>query len=328
MFKYVTNNVLKDIKLMMKEKNTGNGQHYSGIWVWGILYFVFCPPFVYRVYEANVIKKPLIFYLSIPIIAVLILFIYEFIGYLKNKRYKCEHDYYRELPRDYSPSLVSYLMNFKTEFKKDVMADVLFLEQKGILIIENNKIKILEKFDTFKEKHLEFLVNDVIIDGMSIDKLLNIHKDIQKTYEKKIRDDLIVLGLIKWPKKNQVIEVVCALIGGVSSSLIRCIPNTISSDSKFVLKWLFILFFIMFIGSMIVISVYTCKVSLTRTKEGKKDVGLWFSYAQFLKHFSLMDERNFEEKVLWGYYFAYGLALGINKKVINKFKLENEKNMI
>ena len=41
-----------------------------------------------------------------------------------------------------------------------------------------------------------------------------------------------------------------------------------------------------------------------------------------------MNERNLEEKNLWGYYFAYGLALGINTKVIKKFDLGYERYII
>lgn len=66
----------------------------------------------------------------------------------------------------------------------------------------------------------------------------------------------------------------------------------------------------------------------SRTKKGKEDVALWLSYYRFIKDFSIMDERNLEEKKLWGYYFAYGLALGINAKVIRKFRLGNEEYII
>lgn len=70
------------------------------------------------------------------------------------------------------------------------------------------------------------------------------------------------------------------------------------------------------------------KNGFVRTKTGKKDVSLWLQYYNFIKDFSIMKERNFEEKNLWGYYFAYGLAVGINIKVIKRFKLEYERYII
>ena len=328
MLKYIMRNFIRNLSENMKERNTSNGSH-AGIKGWLLMYIAFAMPSLYLLNGLK-IEHPLIFYLCIPLMIVFIVFIYELINGLKDKMHKCDYDYYRELPRDYSPSIVSYLMNFKTEFKKDVMADLLFLEQKGVLTIEDNTIKILETSVTFSEEHLNYLINTIITDGMLIEELLHVKKDLQETYIKSIQKDSVTLGLLEKHKQNPIIAFglpsifMCSIIFlGFASTKFNG-----NSDISLITKYIMLSIYLICIGSFVFMISYLLDESLVRTKQGKKDVGLWFSYTKFLRHFSIMKERNLGEKALWGYYFAYGLALGINKKVINKFKLENEKNMI
>lgn len=84
--------------------------------------------------------------------------------YFQNKPFNSNIDYYRELPRNYSPSMVSVLLNLSLEYDKDVLSDILYLEQKKIIIIDSNyKINVIETNPEFKdsEVHLELLYNFV-----------------------------------------------------------------------------------------------------------------------------------------------------------------------
>lgn len=75
-------------------------------------------------------------YFVFSFIIVFVYLILENIYFLiKNRLYKVEHDYYRELPRNYSPSIVSFLTNLKVEYRKDVLADLIYLEQSMVFFL-------------------------------------------------------------------------------------------------------------------------------------------------------------------------------------------------
>ena len=276
---------------------------------------------------------------------------------IKNRSYKSEHNYYRELPRNYSPSIVSFLTNLKVEYRKDVLADLIYLEQKKVLKINQDKtIKILNNDYVFMndEKHLRYLVNELNLSkNPSIDYLFdneNIYKD---NFKKLIINDSFSNGLLTHysvQKFGTIILLIAFLAIRVFSSLSMFSissnmnsffgnPNPSQSDImdsiiktkeaiisfSNTIPMLFMAFFVIMILTKIlpVIKRFT-GTDYMRSNKGKKDMGLWYSYYQFIKDFSVMEEKNLEEKELWGYYFAYGLSLGVNKKVMKKFNLEYE----
>ena len=360
------------------------------------MFFLILTPSLYSL--AKETNADIIMTIIFALIFLLLVFIIcEIWFYKRNTGYKSECDYYRELPRDYSPSMVSYLLNLRSEFKKDIIADLIFLEQRKIIRIENNKdITILNNNVEWKESehHLKYII-DVIIphyeniekisklskrkissnenpillsnsssgkvdkqDYQTIRDLLNSnmdtaeirkqmeeyitkraemiengdlsdveHKRVDKNieithkYQKLIVKDLKACDLVcdvktqSLMKKSAIVLVLCLIIM-VIDSLIRGMS-----------LMFFSLFITYFLGFFLVLMI-TEKFKYVRTKKGKQDVALWLSYYKFLNDFSVMHSRNLEEKSLWGYYFAYGLSLGISRKVIGKFNLEHEKDII
>lgn len=302
--------------------------------------------------------KYLIFSIIIVIIYLLVEKVYF---YIKNRSYKTEYDYYRELPREYSPSIVSFLTNLKVEYKKDLLADLIYLEQKKVLKIdENNNIIILNNDYVFLngESHLSYLVNEIkLSENCSLDYLLN-NKDLrEKEFRKLIIQDSFALGLlVKYSMRvfGTIILLVAFFIirivssysmFSISSTMDGLISNGIGDANEFINSFInlqnsinnFNEFIPMFSIGLVILVLATKVIPIIRrhngtdymrSKQGKKDVGLWLSYSKFIKDFSIMEERSLEEKGLWGYYFSYGLALGINKKTIKKFGLEFEKFII
>ena len=293
----------------------------------------------------------------------LVVFIYSIIEgiyfYIKNKSYKSNIDYLRELPRDYSPSMVSFLMNMKIEYKKDLLADLIYLEQLGIIkILDDETINIIsDKNWNAYESHLKYLVEEMKkINNLNINAIIN-NKNIYSSYRYCIIEDLKVCNLLDNYSVNILNIVILfaififfrffAVFG--MDLMINNIKNAFSGNEMsneeaigIVLKFanmaqglqkMYSLFpvIIVTVFGLIKVIPFVKRITGTdymRSKQGKKDVSMWLSYYKFIKDFSIMNERNLEEKNLWGYYFAYRLAPGINTKVIKKFDLGYERYII
>lgn len=115
----------------------------------------------YGLYKAN-INLWIPFYIFVISVASYII-IEPIYFYLKNKSYKSKINYFRDAPANYSPSVVSFLFNLKIEYKKDVLANLMFLEQKGILMLEDDKIHIIKSDYIWQdyEEHLKYLIESI-----------------------------------------------------------------------------------------------------------------------------------------------------------------------
>ena len=300
-------------------------------------------------------------YLIFILVAFILFMIENIYFYVRNKSYQKKYDYYREFPNDYSPSVVSLLLNLKVEYKKDILADLIFLEQKRIIKIdEDQNIIIIDDNYEWKdyEEHLNLIMTEIVkMNNPTVSKFLDM-KQYQKT--NKILD---FLHHVLSSKEEYVMY-------GSSTKLtfpVRYIDSVHASAYKkgLLTKYSIINFLNIFLNISVILLIMLLavfsffKINVTnikdiwymvaliiilglivhlyrkfngmdnsRSKKGKNEVALWHSFISFIKDFSRLDTRNLEEKNLWGYYFAYGLSLGVNKKVMKKFGLEYEKYII
>lgn len=260
--------------------------------------------------------------------------------YFQNKPFNSNIDYYRELPRNYSPSMVSVLLNLSLEYDKDVLSDILYLEQKKIIIIDSNyKINVIETNPEFKdsEVHLELLYNFV-----KNHQNIEINEIIKKTdllfkleYKEQIYEDLVKLRLIENNKEKYSLRPFLVIGGiiflGLFILLLTKHDIFISLAASAIITiinvgLLSMIYTVLFILFLVINHIQ--KKNYCRTKKGKKEIPIWIAYYNFLNDFSNFKEKSFEEKSLWGYYFCYGLALGLNLKVIEKFSLKHEIGII
>lgn len=291
------------------------------------------------------------YFLLCLIIMFLYLVIDSIIFFIENKSHKYSFDYLRELPRDYSPSMVSVLTNMKFEYKKDLLADLLYLEEKNIIKISSKapfSIEIINNMEfSIAESHLSFLIGQIAkmqkptIEDFYKDNVMN---SFILNYRNAIYSDLLALNLIKQRKslylRSYIPLIVLAIIAFIIifisvyrgqmpiNGIFDCLVVFVLSLVLEVV--MFIPIFIYFYVINIVITVYKgiTKQNYVRTKKGKEDVSIWFAYYDFLKDFSLLDDKRLEEKELWGFYYAYGVALGINKYTIEELSLNHELYMI
>ena len=204
------------------------------------------------------------------------------------------------------------------------------------------------------EKHLRYLVNELNLSkNPSVDYLFDNENYYKDSFKNLIIKDAFSNGLLtnySMQKFGTIILLIAFFAIRIFSSLsmfsissnmnsffgnpnpsqtdiLNSIIKTQEAMTKFTntIPMFFMAFFIIMVLTRVlpIIKRFT-GTDYMRSNKGKKDMGLWYSYYRFLKDFSVMEERNLEEKELWGYYFAYGLSLGVNKKVMKKFNLEYE----
>ena len=54
------------------------------------------------------------------------------------------------------------------------------------------------------------------------------------------------------------------------------------------------------------------------SQKGADEVALWEAFERFLKEFTLMDEKELPELVMWEEYLVYATAMGIGQKVLKQ----------
>ena len=224
--------------------------------------------------------------------------------------------YYRDIIRNYSPAVLSYINNFKLE-KNDVVATLMSLELKG-------KIKI--------DKYLYLLDNDTSDLSLNEKYVLEKIDDADETvvismiyFKSKVIEDCLNSNLIC--HINFVVKILLMVLFYLASLyLCNTMVTSINSSGKIVD------FIISIIKSYITFSPYLFVISVyfyfslnfhnpyKRTNEGiivnKKVNGI----KKFLNDFSSLDEKEYKQIELWKEYLIYSVIIGKNDKIVNQVK--------
>lgn len=225
--------------------------------------------------------------------------------------------YYRDIIKNYSPAVLSYINDFKLG-KNDVVATLMSLELKG-------KIKI--------DKYLHFLDNDT--SDLSLNEKYVLERiddasevvDISMSHFKStvIEDCLnsnlicdikfvvkIVLMILFYLASLSLCNILINFIDNGSGKTVEFIINIIKIYTFF--SPLFFVIFVYFYFSLIFYSPYK------RTNDGiiinKKVNGL----KKFIKDFSSLDEKEYKQINLWKEYLIYSVIIDNNDKVVNQMK--------
>lgn len=116
---------------------------------------------------------------------------------LNSSDFKKNHDYYRDIIHNYSPTLLSYIDNFKIDLPRDIIGTIMLLEQKEYLKIENG-ILINSNIDTSKLSKLEkYILQNIHSGNLTINS-----KDVKEiVQEEGLGKEVIVLNK-KYKKSN------------------------------------------------------------------------------------------------------------------------------
>lgn len=224
-----------------------------------------------------------------------------------------QKDYFRYLLKEYSISELSYIDNFEIT-TIDIIAILLQLKnKKKITIDENKNIIIINDIDIKLKKEEEYVLNCIYngkIDAIDTEALSLITQ--KSAYEDKLLQEsshkhfnykliIIILFLLLFP-----------------TFIISIITN------KPIIGIIYMLFlFISIIALIINYLVYDTLIinnKYKRTELGEEINQKLEGLKNFLKDFTILNERDAQEIIIWEDYLIYSVMFNQNVKIINQYQ--------
>lgn len=255
--------------------------------------------------------------------------------------------YFRDIPDESAtPAEASYLYYFdkKSYFKNNlsniVSATILNLSLKKAVIFEKdekNKINIIinKNIDRANFKEDELSIYDLL--GKVKDYKNKKNKDEEKQDKISMKDiekyakinDVTFLsaveGIEKTAKANQEIK------GNYDESDMKISRKWSNKKTIYIIVTILAISFSAFIIPLIavipsLICIFLCskleKKTRTLTQKGVNEQEKWKALKRFMEDFSLLDEREVPELVMWEKYLVYATAFGIADKVLKQLKVK------
>lgn len=278
-----------------------------------------------------------------PLAIFFILVWFLIIGYLYRKydrefKQDFKGKYYRELPGDYTPAEMSFLMTSGGVNTRDIMATLMDLARKKEVVISSNKIdkkttfgskETIEYIITLKEKiptvtlkpHEKFLISWFIIkigngDFVSLNEIksyvkneynaIKFNADYANWHKLVIDESAKNNFFYKTSKKAIVLGVIAGfvyLLIGLVVSIFMAVPIAIAC-----------------IIQGVILMIYSATIK-RKTKYGNEQYVMWKAFKNFLKDFSSLDKAEIPSIILWEHYLVYATSLGVAKEVINQLPI-------
>ena len=276
-------------------------------------------------------------FLGILLTISIIAFVYSIITLItsiKNKEIKSSNKvkdiYIRDIDVEYSPAVVSYLINGKIEQDKDLIAVLLNLCAEGVLKIkkdEDGKINIIDMHNSSKVEKLsksDLIAYEMFVSKITTSKINKWKKAVYEEYKEQ-----------KFSKENKhnlakiilmiycaciLIGIFCILIFGNDGVLI--IPKQYGEIFTNIIVSIFFAAW-----EATIFSSYKMILNLwydneprndtfkeIYTKKGAREYDKWMKFKRFIKEFSNIDKADIESVVVLEKYLAYGVALNVNKE--------------
>lgn len=251
--------------------------------------------------------------------------------------------YYRELPEDYGPAVMSKVINgiLGVTSSCDMLATLLDLVRRKYVEIEpmykqgKNKpydynLKLIKTdLDELNTQENHFVQELIFVDTTEIAlkelskkntknlKAQNRAVEAYNKWKEKIEDVAKENDLLKKEKDKitkDILKCVFALILSLSVATFGIVMNyediiALGSISLF-LGIYELVFVILQINDLII-----------RTEKGVEHKAMWKAFKKFLQDFSKLDERDYKSIAIWEHYLVYATALGVSKKVIKQLKI-------
>lgn len=281
-----------------------------------------------------------IFWSIILILSSLIL-LYAYILFKNTKNYLNTEDdriYVRDINVDYSPAILSFLVNQKIEVKKDIASNILNISSKGFIKIgvdENNNTKLIpcESNETLTpdEKYLF----DCIFKSDEKFSLSKWSSIIQEEYDKlnfskknkstinSLFEILLVLIIVIVAILSIFIVLKVAVGFDMNIDLLDICFKLVNIVSAIPLFYVIILYAKSFIEDRIIKKdPYFESIDINRklyTLKGLKELKQWIKFKKFIINFSLIKQADFKSVMIWKKYLSYSMALDINKDYNDNF---------
>ena len=257
--------------------------------------------------------------------------------YSRDAKPEFQGDYYRELPGDYTPAVMTYLLTKGRIDSKDIMATIMDLVRKKKITI--NRIQ-REKGLVFKKTEEVYEISK--IDGAELNNLYPHESFLISWFIDKLGDGRsLILDDLKdmLKKRSRAIEFhedyedFQSLVREQGEAQGFFTKNDLSGSGKYVLIALALLVagaaiavllkaasgvFMFILGIVILITMLIVYNIKKRTRYGIEQTAKWKAFKRFLLHFSNMDKAEIPSIVIWEHYLVYAISLGVAKEVIEQ----------
>lgn len=253
---------------------------------------------------------------------------------LSNDQFIANKDYYRDLLKGYTPLELSYNNNYKID-QYALIATVLNMENKKIITYKDNKFYV--KKDTSNLSTIEKSIADSIGDN-GVDKIIisnfGLYSDIINVCKEK---KLIELGNIS--KKKLIKDIVISIIVYIviyflwkksevflndvllnNNVILASINSALLPVVSFALFAFVHLYPVYFIIKYLVLNTLINRKSYKKTDLGKEINYKLEGLKNFIRDFSILNEREKEEVIIWDEYLVYSVMFNDNNKIIEEYK--------
>ncbi len=249
-----------------------------------------------------------------------------------------EGEYYRELPEDYSPAVMSYLLTKGKTRDDDIMATILDLTRKKVI----NLTPVTVERESFFRKKDEESFRLTWRDKEKVNQLLPHEKFLAEWFLDDLggSDGLVLdeLETIVKKQKNALTfqkdyEYFKAKVKDTGEQQKFFAPNNLSGAKIYVLIALFLLvigvggslflqsFFaivVAFLGGAILLGLLALNFVRKLSLKGAEHTAMWNAFKKFLLDFSNMKEAEVPSLVIWEHYLVYATSLGVADQVISQ----------
>ena len=269
------------------------------------------PPLTKALFFKEIYKNFIVAFISswvftIPIIIISITKTQAQKYYFEKEDFGNYKDYYRDIIKNYSPAILSYIDDFQIS-NKDIIATILDLQLKNYIHIDeqDGKITILNNEFNYLDKSEEYILIHI-----------NNLKDINyPTWRMLIKEEAVNKNLISNDKKKKK-----HLFAWIATIILLALDFLVFIITKNILNVFFLMLFIFPLYG-VTIHFYFMFINsqhYTRTPLGKEINLKLEGLKNFLKDFSILNEREQKELSLWKEYLVYSVLFNQNRDIINE----------
>lgn len=216
----------------------------------------------------------------------------------------------REIDCSYTPSIVSMLIDNKLEVK-DITADLMNLYANKYLIVNKSSGKYNITVNNENITTLDNLYNS---DRYLIDTIILKKEPFEfKVWKSYIEKKYNSLGFTKQLKQFSL----------KSYAIIIIIISIVTMLLSFIISHQFSISYILGLTTAIIFTILLSSFSILHSNDkiyklhlntkGTIELKKWFRFKEFIKEYTLIDEKNIRDVVLYEKYIPYAVALGINQ---------------
>lgn len=275
----------------------------------------------------SIIINLLISIILMLIALILILAVYYFVIKLATKRarkddmskidFSKDKEYYREILEKYTPAELSYIDDFKVDYKREIVSTIMNLELKRIIEIKNGKIEIINSNKENLRKTEKYILKNIIDGKVKIGNSGYIELYAQR--------EALEDGLIKENTKEEIKKRIIKMILKWGLVLILVIGIFIitsyfyRSQSNEFIQIITLITIILFWGLIMLVPIFLIVYSImqynsySRTENGENVNKKLEGLKLYIENYSLLKEKDKQYLQIWEEYFIYSVILGINQ---------------